>query len=222
MPFWLFKKKRIIEPTINVIATPTFEDNLKLSFYRIKSDIQVIRDWLDLLRNKDQENTQKIKEIDQKLDQITDIMAYLQSSQDTFKSQITQRIDKIEQKISSKDLYYSDEINPFKSEAEPLTLTQQTLFVKTALLLKELNQEWISFRLLAQEAYPGKEYRRIKSTLSEYINILIESNLIKSQRKGRVTYLALTEKGKRFVKESKEPVAKEIKKKSKEVNKDDV
>jgi len=217
MPFWLFKKKRTIEPTINVIATSTFEDNLKLSFYRIKSDIQTIRDWLDLLRSKDQENTQKVKEIDQKLDQITDIMAYLQSSQDNFKSETTQRIDRLEQRISSKDLYYSDDTSSLKSEVEPLTLTQQSLFVKIALLLKELNQEWISFRLLAQEAYPGKEYRRIRSTLSEYINILIENNLIKSQRKGRITYLALTEKGKKLVKELKQPVTKEVKKKEKQI-----
>lgn len=217
MPFWLFKKKRELQPEINVLPIKTFEDSVKLSFFRIKSDIQSIRDWIEFFKNKDLENNQKIKEIDQKLDQITDVMEYTQSSIDTFKTEITSKIEQIENRINSDELYVNNK--GIGSERPTLTDTQQAIFAKVVLLLKELGQEWAPFRLLAREIYPDKEYSQIKSTLSEYINILIENNFIKSQRRGKKTYISLTDKGKKFIKEAKKPIKEEIKnKKSKEVN----
>ena len=213
MPLWLFKKKRQEEEDHDHIANQIFHENLKLSFLRIKSDIQTIRDWLDYFKNKDSETSNKVKELDQKIEGLTDVLDYLQSSQEGLRQEVLKRLASVEIKLNSKDLYYSEDKEPLNPKSNRLTETQQALFTKISLLLKEMDQEWLSFRLLAQEAYPNKEYKQIRSTLSEYVNILIENNLLKSQRRGKMTYLSLTTKGKDLLKDTKKSITEEIKKK---------
>jgi len=76
-----------------------------------------------------------------------------------------------------------------------LTETQKSMFYRLGTLLYESSQEWITTKALAQELYPNKRYDVVRSTLSEYISILIESGLVKKRRKGKLTYLSITKKG---------------------------
>lgn len=59
---------------------------------------------------------------------------------------------------------------------------------------KENGNKWITMKKISEECYIGKKYSDIKSTLSTYTDNLVELNLLNKKRKGRNTYLSLTEK----------------------------
>ncbi len=59
---------------------------------------------------------------------------------------------------------------------------------------KENGNRWITMKKISEECYIGKKYSDIKSTLSTYTDNLVELNLLNKKRKGRNTYLSLTEK----------------------------
>ena len=66
---------------------------------------------------------------------------------------------------------------------------------------------------LAQDLYPGKPYDKVRSTVSEYIGILVDAGLLHKMRKGKQTYIATTQKGQDFFqknnpKQKKKPIAK--------------
>ena len=72
---------------------------------------------------------------------------------------------------------------------------------KIMLLQKSLQLRWISMKDLAREIYPGIPYRRVKSTLSEYLSELHQAGLIEKryQRRNRL-FVSYTEKALRFAK----------------------
>ena len=75
-----------------------------------------------------------------------------------------------------------------------LTETQQKLCWKIAALQKEMPNEWISLKALAQDMYPDKEYSSVRSTICQFVSQLEEMGFIKRRRKGRQTYVSSTEK----------------------------
>lgn len=87
---------------------------------------------------------------------------------------------------------------------EDLTDVQQALFWRLGTLQIESNQSWISTKYLTEELYPEKDYRSVRSMISDYINLLIDYGLLKKSRKGRQTYTALTKKGIQFFDKNKQ------------------
>ncbi len=77
---------------------------------------------------------------------------------------------------------------------ESLTETQQKLCWKLAALQKEMPDQWISLKYLAQELYPDKDYNLVRSTLSQFIAGLEELGILKRKRKGKQAYVFSTEK----------------------------
>ena len=77
---------------------------------------------------------------------------------------------------------------------ESLTETQQRLCWKLAALQKEMPDQWISLKYLAQELYPDKEYSTVRSTLSQFISALEEMGIVKRKRKGKQAYVYSTNK----------------------------
>ncbi|MBU2589186.1 MAG: hypothetical protein KKA65_01430 [Nanoarchaeota archaeon] len=77
---------------------------------------------------------------------------------------------------------------------ESLTETQQRLCWKMAALQKEMPDQWISLKYLAQELYPDKDYNIVRSTLSQFIAGLEELGIVKRKRKGKQAYVFSTNK----------------------------
>lgn len=75
-----------------------------------------------------------------------------------------------------------------------LTEMQQQICWKLAALQKESPNKWISFKVLAGELYPNKDYGVVRSTVSEYITLLEEMGYVQKKRRGRQTYVTTTEK----------------------------
>lgn len=77
---------------------------------------------------------------------------------------------------------------------ETLTETQQRLCWKLSALQKEMPDQWISLKYLAQELYPDKDYNVVRSTLSQFIAGLEELGVVKRKRKGKQAYVFSTNK----------------------------
>ena len=75
-----------------------------------------------------------------------------------------------------------------------LTETQQKLCWKIAVLQKELPNEWLSLKYLAQEMYPDRDYASVRSTVSQFIAQLEDLGFVKRRRKGRQAYVCSTDK----------------------------
>lgn len=67
------------------------------------------------------------------------------------------------------------------------------------LLQNSLQLRWISMKDLASELYPGRHYRRVKSTLSEYLSELHKAGLVdkRYQHRNRL-FVSYTEKALKF------------------------
>lgn len=100
-----------------------------------------------------------------------------------------QEITRIDQQIPVGDIFW-----------ETLTETQQRLCWKLAALQKEMPDQWVSLKYLAQELYPDKDYNLIRSTLSQFISELEELGIVKRKRKGKQAYVYSTPKNPCFSK----------------------
>ncbi|MEK6817019.1 MAG: hypothetical protein AABY09_05370, partial [Nanoarchaeota archaeon] len=81
-----------------------------------------------------------------------------------------------------------------KSSWDSLTETHQKICLQIAAVQKELPNQWISLKYLAQEMYPDKGYNQVRSTLSQYISSLEDLGYVKRMRKGKQAYVFSTTK----------------------------
>ncbi len=188
-------------------------ENLKNSFVRVKTDIKVVRDWLSYFKTKDDEYEERFKAIESSVDELSEVLAYL-----TEKEQEAPQPQIIREKPTREEPYYAIE-EKIPSQQQPrsilddLTETQRAIFLRLAAFQRESGQEWTSLKALAHDIYPDKLYDKVRSTLSEYVGLLIDTGLIKKTRRGKQTYLAVTQKGQQYVgteddKKAKKPIAK--------------
>ncbi|MDP3916734.1 MAG: hypothetical protein Q8Q42_00410 [Nanoarchaeota archaeon] len=197
MGFLFFRKKRS-ESDEALEKVNQISNNLKNSFNRIKSDIKVIRDWLSFFKTKNEEYNQNFKNIESRLDEMGEVLAYL-----TEKDQIIQKAQ-ISPKAPKEAQYYDYE-EPRSTKITPLdhlTDTQKAIFFRLGAFQRESGQEWTPLKTLAQDIYPGKTYDKVRSTISEYIGILVDVSLIKKNRKGKQTYIGITEKGQEYLQQN--------------------
>jgi hypothetical protein len=185
--------------------------NLKQSFQKIKEDIKNIKAWIEYFEGQHKDHKSKFKNVESKLTQMDEFIAYSVLA--------PQKNEKNKQ-----DSIVQEEIKEILEEApkphylkvlEDLTETQKTMFYRLALLLKEADQEWVTMKTLATDLYPDKEYDRVRSTASEYVNILIESGLLEKRRRGKQTYIAITNKGKQLLEKSKHEITQKVKNRAK-------
>ena len=233
MGFWKFKKKEVksVEPVNHV---QILSDNLKVSFSRIRSDIEIVRNWLNGMRDKDQDQDRRINEISNKVDELGEVLTYMQKSQHRLREEVlrismpaekpaVERIATPQRetvntepvKVRVPEQTKESETNTHADLFESLTETQQALFLRLGTLIKESGQEWIPLKFLAQEIYPDKEYGKVRSTISEYVDVLGEFNLLDKKRRGKQSYVTLSKKGKAFFEQNKKSEDIEVKKKKK-------
>ena len=133
-----------------------------------------IKKDMDNLRNEiNKKNTpEKFSEFEQKLGILDDKILSVKAS-----------ISSVEQ---------TEEIN------KDLTHTQQKILLALYELQKRIGQA-ISTKSLAKFIYNGRNYGSVRSTLSSYLEVLEENNLITKNKLGKESYSEVTDKGKEYV-----------------------
>ncbi len=184
---WFLKKRPNPDPPEYL---QSINSNLKESFARIKKDIQATRDWLSYFKDRENDHEGRLKNIESRLEELGEVLTYMQ---DTPRERKTRNYE--ESVVITEDVEDEERGDTTQRVLNDLTDTQKAIFHRLGTLLHESSQEWITAKALAQEIYPEKTYDKVRSTLSEYTSILIESGLIKKKRKGKLTYLSITEKG---------------------------
>ena len=208
MGFLFFGKKKSKKSEVNeaLAHVNQISDNLKHSFVRIKSDIKVVRDWLSFFKTRDEDYSKRFIDMESRIEEIGQVMTYLAERENVVEKQ-----PKVQEKSKEQPYYPKESSNlPPRMERTPLddlTETQKAIFFRLGVFQRESGQEWTALKTLATDIYPGKSYDKVRSTVSEYIGILVDAGLIHKLRKGKQTYLAITEKGKTYFKgnEAKQP-----------------
>ena len=200
MGFLFFGKKRSEVKALDHMNQ--ISSNLRHSFIRIKSDIKVVRDWLSFFKTKNEEYETRFKNVESRIDELGQVITYL-----TQKDQIYEQQGQKAQKPSKEKPYYDIGASSLPHLAEKtliddLTETQKIMFFRLGAFQRESGQQWTSLKVLAQDLYPGKSYDKVRSTVSEYIGILVDAGLIHKMRKGKQTYIAITQKGQAFFKKN--------------------
>ena len=212
MGFLFFGKKRSETKAIDHINQ--ISNNLKGSFSKIKSDIKVVRDWLSFFKTKNEEYETRFKDVESRIDELGQVISYL-----TQKDQLYEQKGLLKPQKAAKEMPYYDfestslPAMPEKTPIDDLTETQRIMFFRLGAFQRESGQQWTSLKVLAQDLYPGKPYDKVRSTVSEYIGILVDAGLLHKMRKGKQTYIATTQKGQDFFqknnpKQKKKPIAK--------------
>lgn len=93
-----------------------------------------------------------------------------------------------------------DSDETIESEFPTLTYTQKVILAAIYELGQQLNSP-VSFKSLATFLYPDKKYASVRTTLSEYIDLLSTYDLAKKEKIGRETVTIITKKGKKLAKE---------------------
>ncbi|MBU2634156.1 MAG: hypothetical protein KJ674_02840 [Nanoarchaeota archaeon] len=175
--FWLFKKR---DDKLNDV-----HNKLHNSFSNLKKDMEGIGEWINHFKDKhnyhDKNNTDIYKEIEV----IKEDVKYLKN---LF---ISQHSQKEEPKTN-----IEEETIPISKEKilESLTLTQIELLKALARIQQEHNLKLVSLKDIKEEYYPEKSYSEVRTTISQYLDILLELGLVTKKRKGRQIYTSLTEK----------------------------
>ena len=199
---WFFKKRSNTSPPEYLQNINT---NLKDSFTRIKKDIQATRDWLSYFKDREQDHEERLKNIESRFEEMSEVLTYMQEAPSKERTKREK-----ENTVVIEDTENDNEEGVSQRILNDLTDTQKAIFHRLGTLLYESSQEWITAKALAQEVYPEKTYDKVRSTLSEYTSILIESGLIKKKRRGKLTYLSITEKGLNLFEKNKKSKLKKI------------
>ena len=184
--FMWFFKKRDDKPKWD-----TLHNTLKNSFNNIKKDVSHVHLKIDNhhLKHKDELNilSKRVARLESLMEQL--ILDYSKT--------------KNEQQMQK---YYQEEIDNTKQDENVTNLTnlQKSILANLSILRNESSKEWISMKDLAQELYPNKKYSKIKSLLSAYTDLLVDLKLVKKEKKGKETYLSLTNKSDKVTKRVKQ------------------
>ncbi len=206
MGFWFFKKKRETIVPEYLGSLEALNSNLKTSFFKIKTDIQITQEWLSYFKDKEFFQDNKMRELEDRIDELGEVIAYMQQTVESAPQQATRALpDKTEKHQPVTEERKEIEI-PKVNVFDHLTETQKKLFLTLSKVLHETGQEWVPLKALADDSYGGKPYDDIRSTVSEYLTILLDFNLVKKQRKGKQAYVSLTERGKEVSKSIREQV----------------
>lgn len=179
MVWWLFKKKEVHSEHHELKRkVDLMESKIKDSFSNIKEDILHLFDKVD----KHDKHIQLLKQKS---------IVFEQSKER--EELLPEEIEEIQEKSQKPPLSWED-----------LTLVQQNLFKRLAILQIEGSHKYIAMKTLAEELYPNKGYNSIRSMISDYVHLLIDLGLLKKRRKRRQVYLSLSKLGLKFFSKTKQ------------------
>src|SRR3989344_249747 len=186
MVFWLFKKRDDTEEKFQ-----NLHEVLKTTFGNVREDIDRLHKWVDNSHEHHNSHRVKFKEHELRLLKIENQLALI--------------MDKI-LKEETPEKYEEEEIGPKKISKNEilssLTKTQLDLFKTIYQIQKQTNTNKVSLRSVAKIHYPDKDYSSVRSTISDYLTILSTWGLIKKQRIGKESFVAISDHGLDLVSES--------------------
>lgn len=182
------KLKRTIE---------SMQNSLKISFENIKKDFSTIDNHHNEFHKKHVRHEKKHTDQEERIRDLHERLLILESIVDVKKTSQPIRIEPETEEVE---------------ELEELTEVSRKICYILAALAQE-NKELVTLKTLAEEMYPGKDYQKIRSTVSQYTTELEELGYVQKKKKGRNVYIKSTEKNP-FLKE-KIVIKKKIKQKSK-------
>jgi len=175
----------------------TMTDNLKQSFANIREDIDLVYEKLDELNIEDKRIKQLFLQQNQKFIEIQKQI-----------NEITYNLDNIinfeQEKVLNPEMGVGQ---PKKSQAfvgalKDLHGVAEKIFSGICALSIEKG-EWISYEDIAHELYPSKPYDSVRSTISEYIGLLVDMNLVIRKRRGKRAAISLSENAKPILEQLK-------------------
>ena len=203
MSFWIFKRKEAdVEKKLKAYMQP-IESSIKNSFSKIKQDMSVLSQSQKQLLSEQAYQKEVNYEIIDRLEAIEQKLGLIESEPKNI-HQITRakQVQEIQNSTKTPQQGQVPQDQSYqKFNADPwdsLTPVQRAILTKIGLLMTEGGQESIPIKYLAEELYPKKDYEDVRSMLSTYIDILIEFGLLTKKRKGRQTYVYLTDRGYSF------------------------
>lgn len=149
------------------------------AFSNVRRDMGHISKWIDHFKDKHDNHEKQFQILHNRLNKIERMINEVSNVSD----------DNLEESF-----VVEDKSLPQSTQWETLTETQQKLCWLVARLQNEMPNQWISLKYLAQEVYPEKDYNKVRSTLSAYINILEELGYIERKRNGKQTYVYSTKR----------------------------
>lgn len=166
----------------------------KLNFHLSSSFLNVKKD-MDALSRDINKNDDKFKYFEQR-------MSFLESQFLTLFSQMQQNNPQKEKK--TKELP-SPEISPITINTEmvfsELTYTQKSLLLAIYDHQQAINAP-LSTKSIAKIFYKERDYNSVRTTITEYLDILASHGLIKKTRKKRQNYSYVTERGVQLIEKS--------------------
>ena len=176
---------------------------IKHSFSNVKKDIMEIKDITE-------QNTKGIQQLNSKIEQIESSISDLNHNFSILTENKSVSLDDSFEKLKTPKT--TKEAS--KRLWENLTNLQRSMLINLKLLLDEENKKWIPMKYLSQELYPDKSYTDVKAMISNYTDLLFEHGLLLKKRKGRDTYLTITEKTLPFIPKKEVKIKKRVENKN--------
>jgi hypothetical protein len=156
------------------------QKSLKSSFGNIKKDFSTIDKHHKGFHEKHEKHEGNHEKHEDRLQQLHERLLVLESLMNNSQK------EKIPIEIAPEEELEFDEL-------EEMTEVSQKICYILAALAQE-NKELVTLKNLAEEMYPGKDYTRIRSTISQYTTELEELGYVQKKKKGRHVYIKSTEK----------------------------
>lgn len=162
-----------------------FSINIKSSFINIKRDMDSVFEHIGKLNSEDSRlkqlfvnQTEKIMELQNKIDAIAYALEIKEEGEEKSKS-----ILNIKPKEGSKAV--ADAIKELHGVSGDIFRSICALSIEKG--------EVVSYEDIAHELYPSKPYDSVRSTISEYISLLVDLNLITRRRRGKRALVSLSD-----------------------------
>jgi len=192
---WFFRKG-------GASGSATVDSSLQKSFANIRSDMAQISEWISHFKQRHDVAEQKIHEHAKKHVQhesrLEDALARL--------ALLEQRLSEVDNKgsdeVHAKDTSGDDAVSFYYSDRKVLPTSQERVCFILANLQQREQDKWFPLSRIAQEMYPGREYRDTRSAILQLINVLEVEGYILKKKVNRTVYVLLKkEKISEFVKD---------------------
>ncbi len=177
--FNFFKREKKDAKLAETIST--MQESLKKSFTNIKKDFSMVDGHNKTFHEKHKKHASDHAEHRNNIQILSERLKSIEESLGILKE-----IEIVDEEVR-------EEAEADFGELEEMTEVSQKICYVLAALQKE-NKGMVTLKTLAEEIYPGKEYAKIRSTISQYTTELEELGYVQKRKKGKQVYIKSTEK----------------------------
>lgn len=172
---WFFKKgtdKKIQE----------LHSTIKSSFTNFREDMNQVSQWITHFKTKHDSHEKKFEELIERIEILEEQIGIRE------KESLNP-----EHSLEGFSIALDPDAVPSFAQWDELTDTHKKICWYLSKLRKESPSGWISFKTLATEMYPSKEYHKIRSAVSQFISALEVHGFVERKRFGKEAYIRLCE-----------------------------